>query len=46
MKGMYAGIPLVVGLLGALMMSRFTFNEAEHARVRADLASRAEAEGR
>jgi GPH family glycoside/pentoside/hexuronide:cation symporter len=45
MKGMYAGIPFGVGLVGALLMTRFAFNEAAHAQVRATLESRNQGAG-
>jgi Na+/melibiose symporter-like transporter len=40
MKGIYAGIPLVAGLLGAAGMTLFRFNQREHAQVVEELRAR------
>ncbi len=45
-KGLFGGAPLVAYLVGAALFRRFGLDEAEHARVRAELDRRArEAEG-
>ncbi len=37
MKGLFAGTPFVMLLIGALTLRRYTLDEAEHARIRARL---------
>ena len=41
LRGLFAGVPFVVNVAGALIFWGFAFNEREHAEVRAELERRA-----